>query len=299
MSSAPLGKKPVVPGSLPVREISDVSVKSSPPRPPPKVKLGKREAVKDTHTVKLHDFLKFPEPPPSVDYHLKYTTDPAVPGGKWQLLDNDKVGDCGPVSAAHALSILTANAEAATYIPTQEQVNFDYKALSGWNGVIDDPSDGGVVLLELMKRWRKVGMCEKQIFGFASLNPRDHMMFESAIQIFGCVILGVQLPAAVQGANEWRAPARHHVLRDWMWEPGSWGGHAVVVGKYNPLGLPPISWGAEVFMDWAFLDEYADEAYVVLSPEWINDTTLRTPTGLDKEGLIKAISAFGPVPAQT
>ena len=45
------------------------------------------------------------------------------------------------------------------------------------------------------------------------------------------------------------------------------------VVAYDVRGLTVITWAEAKRMTWTFLDAYCDEAYAVLSADWINDLT--------------------------
>jgi hypothetical protein len=66
-------------------------------------------------------------------------------------------------------------------------------------------------------------------------------------------------------------------------EPGSWGGHAVDVVRYSPGTLTAVTWGRLQDLTWAFLDRYCDEAYCIISPDFLRGG--HTPNGFDLEAL--------------
>ena len=61
--------------------------------------------------------------------------------------------------------------------------------------------------------------------------------------------------------------------------PGSWGGHAVPVVAYDPRGLTVITWGKALRMTWGFWQAYCDEAYGILSPDFLAKG--KAPNGFD------------------
>ena len=65
--------------------------------------------------------------------------------------------------------------------------------------------------------------------------------------------------------------------------PGSWGGHAVDVVGYDEGGLTVVTWGALQRLTWAFWDRYCDEAWCVLSPDFLTEG--RSPQGFDVDAL--------------
>ena len=66
--------------------------------------------------------------------------------------------------------------------------------------------------------------------------------------------------------------------------PGSWGGHAVIIGAYDNNTLTCITWGAPKKMTWSFWDAYCDEAYALLSPDWATGQKA-APSGFDLAAL--------------
>ena len=61
--------------------------------------------------------------------------------------------------------------------------------------------------------------------------------------------------------------------------PGSWGGHAVDVVRYGAAGLTIVTWGSLKEMTWSFWDRYCDEAYCILSRDFLDGD--RAPNGFD------------------
>ena len=107
----------------------------------------------------------------------------------------------------------------------------------------------------------------------------DHDLVRAAAWLFGGLYLGLQLPltARAQATWDWTGaldgPAR----------PGSWGGHAVDVVRYDEGALTIVTWGALKAMTWAFWDRYCDECYAILSPDFLAGG--RAPNGFDLDAL--------------
>ena len=65
--------------------------------------------------------------------------------------------------------------------------------------------------------------------------------------------------------------------------PGSWGGHSVPIVGYGVdgegnAGTEVITWGQVYDMTWGFVDNYVEEAWAVLSADWIEPDKL-APSG--------------------
>jgi hypothetical protein len=67
-------------------------------------------------------------------------------------------------------------------------------------------------------------------------------------------------------------------------KPGSWGGHAVPVVAYDARGLTVVTWGALQTMTWSFWEAYCDEAYAILSADYL-DGKQKAPQGFSMQEL--------------
>lgn len=222
--------------------------------------LGKRAPQLDKRTFMLSRYLPavLPAPPPETDGYV--TKVPSFP-----LYLNDSLGDCVAAAAGHIINQETYYASGTEAIPTDAQILKTYEDVGGY--VPGDPStDQGMNMLDYLKYWRKKGVGGHKILGFAAidLTRRDQIM--QAIQLFGNVYLGLQLPISAQGQNVWKVPPSGPFGDG---SPGSWGGHCVPMMFAGQQSSVVVTWGATLHMTWDFLADYADEAYVVLSNDWI------------------------------
>ena len=103
----------------------------------------------------------------------------------------------------------------------------------------------------------------------------DHKLVRTAAYLFGGLYIGIALPltAQTQEVWDWTKSLTGHAA------PGSWGGHAVDVVDYGPNDLTVVTWGAVKLMTWAFWDRYVDEAYCILSPDYLKAG--EAPNGFD------------------
>ena len=65
--------------------------------------------------------------------------------------------------------------------------------------------------------------------------------------------------------------------------PGSWGGHAVDVVRYDARMLTVVTWGGLKELTWSFWDRYCDEAYCLLSTDFLEAG--KAPNGFDLAAL--------------
>ena len=95
------------------------------------------------------------------------------------------------------------------------------------------------------------------------------------------------LPISAQTQQVWSVPPGGPTGDG---KPGSWGGHAVPVMGYDSHGLTVITWGAPKVMTWQFWAAYCDEAYAVLSMDFLkadpnNPNDPVSPNGFDLAAL--------------
>jgi hypothetical protein len=65
--------------------------------------------------------------------------------------------------------------------------------------------------------------------------------------------------------------------------PGSWGGHAVDVVRYDRNALTVVTWGRLQQLTWSFWERYCDEAYCILSDDFLQKGN--APNGFDLAAL--------------
>jgi hypothetical protein len=107
-----------------------------------------------------------------------------------------------------------------------------------------------------------------------------------AMYLFGSVYTGVALPLSAQGQEIWS------VVHGPTSEAGSWGGHAVPLMGYDAHTATCITWGAPLKMTWSWQKKYMDEAYAVLSMDWIDQASQMAPNHLDWDKLKADLAAL-------
>jgi hypothetical protein len=205
------------------------------------------------------------------------------------MLDNDELGCCVIASMMHTAMQLNANAGRPLPVPSNDDVVAAYSAIGGY--VAGDPStDNGASILDALKYWRNSGIAmgghNHKIGAFVKINIAEAGELETALWLFGSVVSGFQLPIAAQGASAWSGvPAD----LSGSWAPGTWGGHCVCQADFTrqqPLDVfATVTWGELMLTGRDFINAYCDEAYVVLSDDWLNDEG-QCAAGLDKAALL-------------
>lgn len=227
--------------------------------------LGKLPPRHDDRTLKLSTYTKALPPPPAV---CAYTS--KVPN--WPMYGNNTLGDCVAAAAGHMVEQWNYEAE-RQFMPTQAEIIAFYENSGYVPGQPD--TDQGWDLLSALKVWRSQGVAGHKIAAFLALQPGNLEQLRQAVYLFGNVYVGLALPITAQTQNLWSVVPGTSADA----APGSWGGHCVPVPGYAEL-VACVTWGALLNMTPAFYQTYSDEAYAVLSPDWIEQNA-KAPNGFD------------------
>jgi hypothetical protein len=223
------------------------------------LKLGRKPAVFDPRTLRFGAYAtaQLPPPPASKDYGAKVKS--------WPMYDNDKYGDCTCAAAGHMIQNWTANA-GTEVTPADASVLMFYEHFVG----SPPPPDEGCNMLAVLKYWRSHGLGKDKILAFTILEAKNHLDVQNAIYLFGSIYIGVELPDfAVHGdmlTTPWAVPPGGPVGDA---APNPQNGHCIPAVGYDGDGLSVVTWGAVKTMSWDFYDAYAEEAYAVLSHDFI------------------------------
>lgn len=220
------------------------------------VRLGKLPVKRDKRNLKFKTYL-----PPAKQM-------PAIPKkvershlvGSWPMYGNDALADCTCATVGHIDQLVSAAGGMAETPPDQAVLDLYWAT-----GAADD----GRYCLDVLNRWQSVGFANgtsaaEKIIAFVQLAPKNHDHVKLALSMFGNVYAGVALPISAQRQHVW-TPTRGADA-----QPGSWGGHAINYVDYTSRRVRFVTWGRTMEMTWAFHDRYCDEAYVVISPDWLH-----------------------------
>ncbi len=224
------------------------------------MRLGKLAARHDNRTLLFAKYASptLPLPPPAKDWGSKVKS--------WPMYANDRIGDCTCAAAGHMVEAWTSQAKKAIAVPTDKEVLAAYEQVSGYNPRTG-ANDNGAVELDVLKYWRKTGIGSHKLGAFVYVEPKNHLHVKQSVMLFGGIYIGLTLPVSAQDQDVWTVPAGG---TNGPGAPGSWGGHAVNVVAYDDHGITVITWGAKKRMTWAFWDAYCEEAYALLSRDFIN-----------------------------
>lgn len=240
--------------------------------------LGRLPSIHDQRNLQLTSYFAagLPNPPQAVNWYK------ALPAKGWGVMGNNRLGNCVICTAAHIIDAAEANESSQKEpIPDDVVVNLSYEMHA-----ID-----GYTILERLKRWRNSGMFDSKIEAFTQLPIQDPHTLKSAIHLFGHADIGVWMPSAWRdNIDFWDSGS------GWNYRPGSWGGHSVCLLGYEPSPMygtlyKAISWGSVVDITEQAINDYVDEIWVSLLPEWYEYDQI-SPAGFNKQALMADISVL-------
>jgi hypothetical protein len=238
-------------------------------------KLGKKIPRIDKRTLKLSKYLlsTIPTPPAIVDWTPKVN-------GNWPMYGNDTMGDCTCAAAGHMIEAWTANAGTLT-VPQLSDI------LAAYN-VVDGGVDQGADMLTVLNYWSNTGIGTDKIYAFAQIQVNNPDELQASVSLFCGAYLGLALPDnVVNNVDMLTVP-----WTDTSMPPGPNNGHCVPVVGYDADNIYVVTWGVVKAMSWAFYGAYVDEAYCVLSQDWINSASGQAPSGFDLPTLQADLAAI-------
>lgn len=183
----------------------------------------------------------------------------------WPMYMNDRIGDCTIAGAAHIIQAATTYGQGNIVTVTDDDVLKAYEDNSGY-----DPktgaNDNGAVMQDVLDYWRKTGIGGHKIIAFAEVDVKNEDELRAALSLFGFLYIGINFPDSAMTQFDNGQP--------WDVVPGAKneGGHAIHGGYYDVSDKiwKVTTWGAVQGMTQAFWDEYVEEAWIVITPEWLN-----------------------------
>lgn len=230
-------------------------------------KLGKLPAKVDGRTLRLGSYLvqsaALPPVPAARDWSrgLPADTDP---------LGNDQVGDCVLASAGHFITLASQLSGLPSPV-TAEATLAEYSALTGYDPARPE-TDRGAYMLDMLKRWRNVGLFGTRIEAFVAVESQN---IPAAVNLFGGVLFGFTLPANIWTQDIWHDDGS---------DPKPAGGHAIFCHSTSPGLDVGNTWGLRKSWTPGWRDRWCDECYAVLLPD------RPAPSGLDLEALRRDLS---------
>jgi hypothetical protein len=187
---------------------------------------------------------------------------------------NQKLGDCVCAMVGHGVQIATLNSPDNEVTPPDSTIEQLYEQSCGY--IPGDPrTDQGCFLIDTLNWVRQnqpwlhkdhpVHHHPYELLIYVDPDPQDIRHVKQAIANFGVVGIGLNLPLSAQSSvgKVWEVVAGPTGVS------GSWGGHAMVVCKYDEDTVTGVTWGALQTMSWDFFKTYSDEAHALLYRAWV------------------------------
>ena len=231
------------------------------------------------------DLSKLPTRPAARDWSQKNGVDTT-----YQMFANDRLSNC--VIASLLDQFLTwARQTDTAFLPTEQDALDGYQNFGGWNP--NDPStDGGCVMLDVVTRLQREPLAGKTIKTFVHVNPRNAELLAAALEFFGGLWMGWDLPVAWQRAEVWGTSSTGSTAGDWA--PASWGRHATHGNLWSPALAGLITWNEHQPFTIPAALLYCSEAYALISNDmWAVLESSRCPAGIDVQQLIDLGSLVG------
>jgi hypothetical protein len=209
-------------------------------------------------------------PSPATKVYREYKT----PAAAKQMFGNDQYGDCTCAGIANMLILATSHT-GTVVIPTLQNVLDLYTAVTGFNQQTG-ANDNGAAMTDVLAYVQKNGFCGHKILGWAQIDHNNLVHRQLGCDLFGGTYVGVNLPmnAQQQFANS----------QSWEVVPNDTieGGHCIIRPGYGSLGDDYVTWANwEQKASSAWSITYVEEEYVIITEDWINQATKKTPGGID------------------
>ena len=238
-------------------------------------KTGKLAPRHNDRTLPFHKYVTGVLPSPAERVFREYKT----PDAAKQMYGNDQYGDCVWAMSANAL-ILTTCHTGSVVIPTLQDVLGAYSAVTGFNPGPPVVNDNGTAITDALDYLRTTGIAGHKILGWAQIDHTNLLHRELATDLFGCTLVGVQLPNSAQ--EQFANGQPWEVTSDLSID----GGHAILHPGYGYAGDDYVTWAKwdqKASAEWS--KTFVDEEYIIITQDWINQATQKTPGGLDLAAL--------------
>jgi len=175
----------------------------------------------------------------------------------WGVLGNDTAGDCGVAGLEHGLMADASVAgESEAFPDTAEALSY-YMTYTGGQ-------DTGVVLSQYLAYVRKNGYYGHTVSAYAPVAVHDIPTLHTAIWMYGFAYAGIAVTQDMMTAfNSGEAWTLENITGPVL------GGHCVPVVGYDSHALYAVTWGAVQRIGYGAWHYISDEAYAVLTGEFV------------------------------
>lgn len=251
-------------------------------------KLGLLPHTPDERDIKLSTVYKTTSELPSTF---------GVTGLNWGMLGNDYYGDCYWASSAHEIM---AEAHLAGRNPkfTDKPVLTSYSKYLGLKSLseLNEETDQGTDARQGAKFRKLYGVEDAQGIGIKIgawfiLEEKDYHSILSLVHDFGGVTVCVELPKSAEESFSRAEQGDGEYIWDYVKGSQIAGGHAIAGVGAKDDELTIVSWGHEVTMTEAFIENYMQCVVVYVSGSVLNGEG-KTINGLDRAALRTELDAL-------
>lgn len=249
--------------------------------------LGRAKSSKDSRMLQMHHYVSIDKVPiPPVHDMFDTTTE-------WPMLANDRFNCCTSAAAGHMIHHWTTANQHSIFLSDDDIVAAHAQLTS-------DHLLNCVSMADALKFWRKVGIGHHRVHSYVSLGRARQAELCAVIYLFGSAYVGLDLPNfAYTGDPQkiadipWQIPPSVSTQDS---EPQSSNGHCVAAIGYDDQVVYVVTWGRLKKMTWEFFLRYVDEAYAVLSTDWVQHN-IECPSGFDISTLDQDLSRISALPS--
>jgi len=208
-----------------------------------------------------------------------------VPADSWGMYGNDTAGDCTCAAKAHRIMLMTAHT-GEMFVPDPRDIMAAYMVLTGYDPTTG-ANDTGCAMTDVLQYEQETGIAGRKILAWAQIDHTNIDRVKQAMYAFGCVDIGVQFPNSAM--DQFNAGKAWAVLPD---DGGIGGGHDVPMFGYGSVGDSCVTWGKRQEMTWDWFAKYCDEAYVVITEDWLKNADGLAPNMMNLDALQAALDAL-------
>lgn len=218
--------------------------------------------------------------------HLNYAALPATPAvvdraskvKTWPMYMNDQLGDCTCAGIGHSIQAWTAYGKGEVTLANSDVLNL-YERLGYVPG--EPSTDQGAVEQDVLAEVQKNGVGGHKILAFAQVDHTNLDEMKAALNLFGSVYLGAQMPESAMTQTQAGQP----------WSPVAGspieGGHCFVLQAWDvghTGAMQVVTWGQMQRMTYPWWLQNGDEAWVIITQDWFQANG-QTVTGVNLAGL--------------
>lgn len=208
----------------------------------------------------------------------------------WPMYKNDSLGDCTVAGIAHVIGAMAVYGGHPLPLFADAEIVRVYSAVAGYNPQTG-AGDNGANMQTVLDYIKANGITDTagkvhKVVAYAALrNPADTTQLAEVLNTFGAAYVGINCPQSAQS----------QFGKLWTYRRFSpiEGGHAIGFHRREPLSASgPIvysTWGALQPATTGFHKRYTEEAWAVVSADWL-EANGESPEGLDVTQLLADMS---------